>query len=224
MGEWHGHGKTGLNVGFKQQGYFDEAGHCFHLRFGMQAFGYSSKKAPDGRIKMHLKCEECFEVYVKERQSQAVCCNDCNSYMPRSNTQLYVPYDREGMSEEEAQLIICHGCWEGEVHQLRLSQDAEKQMEDSDGEPDLWDPGLGLECVEETPPLVGDMECSDCGGEFHPSALKRYVPADRGEGELENQVLYVCPDCREEPRHQARLHNDRLDRQNKLERRSHRRS
>lgn len=221
MGEWHGHGKTGLNVGFKQHGYFDEAGHCFHLRFGDQAFGYASLKSGDGRIKMTLKCETCFNDYVQQRQSEAVCCNDCNNHMPRSNTQLFVPYDREGMSEEEAQLVICHNCWQEDIHVARLAADAEKQLEDSDGDPSAWDLGTGLDCVEEAPVLQDEMECSDCGAEFHLSALKRYVPADRGEGDLDNQILHICTECREEPRHQARVHNDRLHRDATRSRRSH---
>lgn len=212
MVEWHGHGVTGLVAGFKIHGLFVEDGRCAHLNFGMQAHGYSSCKQGDGQIMMHLKCKHCYDEYVKMREAEAVCCNDCNTFFMRSMTSLYTPYSHPDLSEEEAQLIICAGCWENDIHQDRLAQDREAQVDEADGDVNVWDPGMGLEPPDEPSMPSETMECSDCGNEFHPSELKRYVPVDLGEGTLAEQTLHICPECANEPRHEGRLREDQLAR------------
>jgi len=172
---------------------------------GQQAFGYSSIKDAEGAIKVALKCEKCYEAYVARRGAEAVVCNDCKMHVPRSFTQRYVPYKRDGLSEEEAELIICGRCWEDEAHRARLAQDDVDQMEDTQGDINLLDPGLGRECSEEAVPPEDFVECSDCGAEFHPGQMLRYIPPDRGAMQASEATLCLCPECATSQQHEARI-------------------
>jgi len=219
MGEWHGHGLTKLCAGFKSRGFFKEAGDCGHLRFGQQAHGYSSIKDSEDNLQVTLYCGECYEQYLIKRAKEAVCCSDCKNYFPRGLIQRYVPYDREGLSEEEAQLELCPGCLVGDIHLERLQIDADKQQEEAQGDIEVLDPGVGPACHDEPAPLEGTMECSDCGQEFRPGELLKYIPVDKGDATREELTLHICPECVEEPQHQARLLNDEYDRSVIMQRR-----
>jgi len=211
MAEWHGHGLTGLSVGFNRQGLLVEHSKCDHLNRNQQAHGYSSFKVGED-VHMNLMCKHCFDAYTVKRAKDLVCCNYCATEFLREEIRMWTPYDREGLSVEETELAVCTLCWESDEHQALLKTNQDIQLELTEGDENLWDPGIGPECNETVVVAEDFRECSDCGGEFHVAQLQQYVPFDRGEGNIEDLKLLLCVDCRTQPQHLGRLRNDALDR------------
>ena len=218
MSDRHGHGLTTMAVGFFRAGYFVEGAHCPHLSLGETAHGYTSDRPVEGGFEVTLMCKACYELYVVKRGAEAVNCNDCNTQVPRSQTQQYTPYDREGLSVEEATLTICLDCLEEERHLDRLADDRGKAVDDAGGDDAAVDLGLGRDFTDA--PLTAlalgieeeeELECSDCGNEFPKSTLKDFVPFDRGDASIADCKLHLCSECLEDDRHQGRLQANRLD-------------